>query len=385
MAGTTHPSRLTPATAPQPSERFVIAAAAPSDDEAIRRLLRAEHVGGDIRLSFCRDPNSSFADAVEGDRTHTLVARDRHTGEIVGVGRRAVRTLWVNGEPRRVGYLAGVRRDRRLAGRVRLLIEGFTRLAATRQPDELPYDLSCIVSDNTPARRLFERGPRGAPIYEPLCEWTSLVIPVPPRPPSHNDFRTATASDMPLLAEFLHGAMRQRQFAPVWDEADLRSPDRCRDLAPGDFLLSRRNGMIGGCAAVWDQSSFKQTVVNGYAPSLSRWRPLVNAYHAIRRRPPLPPPGQPLRMAFLSHVALASPSVEALVALTRAAIALARERSIDWLVTGVASSDPAAATIAKVFAATPYRSVVYAVRPAWSAPVLPTLDGSSFGMEVAIL
>lgn len=385
MAGLAHPSSLTSPVAPPASERFAITDATPGDDEAIRHMLRSEPLGGTIRLSLCREPNTAIADAVDGEQTRTLVARDRDTGNIVGVGRRAVRTLWVNGEPRRVGYLAGIRRDRRLAGHVRLLVEGFAKLEAGRQPDESPYDLTSIVADNTPARRLFERGPRGVPIYEPICEWSTLIIPVPRRTNAGGDFAMASSDDMPRIADHLQRTVRHRQFAPAWTEAELCSNVRCRGLTTSDFLVHRRGGAIAGCAAVWDQSSFKQAVVHSYAPSLSRWRPLINAYHAVRGLAPLPPAGQSLGMAFLSHVALESATPDAHVALVRAALAGASGRGIRWLIAGFASRDPSTAILTRVFEAHEYHSVIYAVRPAWSAPVLPSLNESPFGLEVAIL
>ncbi len=80
---------------------------------------------GEIRVSLEREPNAFLAAAVEGEPHQTVVARDPVSGRIVGMGSRSVWNAFVNGEPRRLGYLSQLRVDRAFRGRKRLLAAGY--------------------------------------------------------------------------------------------------------------------------------------------------------------------------------------------------------------------------------------------------------------------
>ncbi len=116
--------------------RFVVAAARPEDDPAIRALLRRQPMDGAIRLSFEREPSARLAAAVEGERHFTAVARERETGRVVGLGSRAVRSVWLDGEPAKLGYLAQLRAPG-LASCRRLVAAGYDACEASRQRVQL--------------------------------------------------------------------------------------------------------------------------------------------------------------------------------------------------------------------------------------------------------
>ncbi|HET9552787.1 MAG TPA: hypothetical protein VFP50_07455, partial [Anaeromyxobacteraceae bacterium] len=147
--------------------------ARPGDEPALRRLLRESPFAGAVSLSLEREPDFQLAAAVEGDRHDVVVAR-APDGRVEGLASRSVRTAWVNGRPARLGYLGQLRAGAGGRGRVRLLRHGFRLLDAARRPDELPFDLTSIVSDNLPARRLLEAGLPGFPTYRPLGELVTL-------------------------------------------------------------------------------------------------------------------------------------------------------------------------------------------------------------------
>src|SRR5436305_15344875 len=78
-----------------------------SDDFEIRRLLREQPMPGRISLSLERG-SRYFADAaLPNAEKQTIVARE--FGRLVCVGSCAIRRCFVNGQPRRVGYLGGLR------------------------------------------------------------------------------------------------------------------------------------------------------------------------------------------------------------------------------------------------------------------------------------
>src|SRR5258708_4483905 len=101
--------------------RFEVATA--TDNADIRRLLRENPMTGRIGLSFEREPDY-FADAgLAGELKQTIVARER--GRIVCSGSCTIRQRFINGGPRRVGYLGGLRLDKSVNGRFGILRGGY--------------------------------------------------------------------------------------------------------------------------------------------------------------------------------------------------------------------------------------------------------------------
>src|SRR5262245_30508944 len=87
---------------PRPMSFAECRLAVPADDPALRRLLRENPFEGSISLSFEREPDYFKAASVEGPFHQTMVVFESGTGEIMGMGDRSVRPLWVNGEVREV-------------------------------------------------------------------------------------------------------------------------------------------------------------------------------------------------------------------------------------------------------------------------------------------
>src|SRR5262245_37849848 len=133
MAGANHQGAVRKATGE--SRGFTVEPATPSDDSGIRALLREQPLGGAMRITMEREGDSRLAADVEGGPHHLFVVRQVGTGKVVGLGSRAVWSVWMNGSPAKVGYLGLLRRGPELAGRVRLLAEGFAACDRTRQAD----------------------------------------------------------------------------------------------------------------------------------------------------------------------------------------------------------------------------------------------------------
>jgi hypothetical protein len=365
--------------------------AAPSDDPGIRALLR-EPMGGGIRISLEREPDARLAGGVEGERHLTMVARDR-SGHMAAMGSRSVRTVWLDGAPARVGYLGQLRRRpeaSRAAGP--LLRAGFQVLGATRRPDELPFDLTSIASENVAARRLLERGVRGIPRYLPLAEVVTCLLPggagSPGRRGSSPGPRVRPLTGFPEVAHFLGRVLSRHPLAPVWTEEVLTSPTRSRGLSAGDFLVAEgAGGEILGCAALWDQRAFKQSRVQGYPPVLGVLRPLLNPFRTLAGLPGLPPPGAVLSMAFLSHLAVEGDDPETFLALVQSARLAARARGIHWLATGFVRGHPLLGVLEGAVPLRTYETVLYALPwdPGTSLPAFKGPGGEGPHLEVATL
>lgn len=360
--------------------------ALPADEAALRRLLRETPLAGALSLSFEREPHFQLAAAVEGDRHCTVVGRDAN-GRVVGLATRSVRDVFVDGRPARLGYLGLLRAAGEGRGRIGALREGFARFAADRRPGELPFDLTSVVADNAPARRLLEAGLPGFPVYRPAGELLTLALAPRGRRPrlaAGLALERGAPGRLGAVAELLHAEGARRQFAPVVTPERLACPVRSRGLAPVDFHLVTRGGLLVGCAALWDQRRFKQVVVRGYSPGLAALRALPRPLAAALGLPRLPPVGEPLAAAFLAHLAVEGEDEAVLDALLDAALADAHERGIDLLLLGLDARHPLTRT-ARRRPHHAYRSVLYTVHAGRGADAGPTLDGRLLGPEVATL
>lgn len=344
----------------------VLRSARREDDPALRALLRDRPFEGALRLTLEREPCFFHAAAVEGSPHHVFLGET--AGRPAGLFSRAVRPVWHRGRPARLGYLGQLRTSSTVTLTRRHLRRGFAACEATRTDRELPFDLTSIVADNAPARRLLERGLPGLPVYQPWTEWVTLVIPRArrsDRPGDRDGIERGTAERMPEIVRHLDAELSTRELAPRWTLADLTSPQRTRGLEPEDFLLLREpaggGSHIRACLALWDQRGFKQTVIRGYAPWLALLRPVLSPVLALSGRPRLPPRGTSLAMAFLSHEAAPMDRPELLARLVEAARRRASARGLEYLVLGLSRSDPRLPRILERFRCRVYDSVLYLV------------------------
>jgi hypothetical protein len=316
-----------------------------------------------------------------------VVAREASTGRLVGMGHRAVMDVYVNGAPARVGYLSQLRVDAAHRGRRRLLARGYDVLAARREPDEEPFDLTSIMADNEPALRLLGAGVPGLPTYRPLERFVTLVISTWRRPrwPGGPPVETGRDEHVEEIAACLDRNGRRHQLARRWRAADLVSTERCPGLHPRDFRLVFGGEGLVGVAALWDQSAFKQVVVRGYSPALARGRWWINRGAWLVGAPRLPDPGRALPHAYLSHVAVDGDDAAVFERLLGAILEEARRRGCAYLVAGFAARHPFLAAVRRRCRAREYASLLHVVHGEDGAGAAARLDDRVPHVEVALL
>lgn len=364
-----------------------LALATRADEPELRRLLRENPMTGAVRVSLEREPDAFVAAAVEGRPHDTVVARDPVSGGLVGMGHRAVMDVYINGAQARVGYLSQLRVDAAYRGRRRLLAGGYDVLAARRAPDEEPFDLTSIMADNEPAMRLLGAGVPGLPSYRSLTRFVTVVIPTWPgtRWRSRGPAEAGSVEHVEAVAECLQRNGRRTQLARHWTAADLTSSERCPGLRPEDFRLAFVDGRLVGTAALWDQSSFKQVVVRGYAPALARWRRFINGGAWLVGAPRLPDPGTALPHAYLSHVAVDDDDTVVFERLLYAILSEAHRRRHAYVVAGFAEHHPFLSVIRRRAHGREYASVLHVVHRDDAASAAARLDGRPVHTEVALL
>lgn len=216
---------------------FRVELATPADDAGIRRLLLNNPVPGNPPVIYAREPNYFIGCATMGDFWQVVVARHIPTGEIAGVGCRSVRTLYVNGQPRRVGYLSQLRVDEKFRGRW-LVQQGYRFFRELHADGRCDGYITTIIAGNSIAERLLVTVVRPSlPRYRLLDRLVAVTLP-------------ARKSDLPVATvraeEFLQIYGPRRQFFPLYKGE------------PIEFV-----GDENGVAGLWDQTAYKQTIVPG--------------------------------------------------------------------------------------------------------------------------
>lgn len=269
--------------------------ATPADDADLRHILSATPMGGTVSLAFAREPSFFAAEAVEGQVRQVVAARDVHAGRLVGFGCRCLRNLHVNGKPRQIGYLSTLRllpehRNRGLVAR------GYAFFRALHRDGLAPFYLTTIADGNEQALGLLTSGRAGLPTYHFAGEYHTLAIP-----PRHSsvkrrntiEVRRATVGDLSHLADFLNCEGSRRQFFPRVESADFAAGGLFHGLRLEQIWLAERNGELVGTLGAWDQSAYRQTIVQGFRGPIRWLRPAYNAWAWCRGLPRLPRPGQP--------------------------------------------------------------------------------------------
>lgn len=326
------------------SSRYIFALAVHADDAQLRARMAEERMEGSIAVSFRRDPSYFDGARVQGDTTQVIKCVDTTSNRIVGLGSRSTALAWVNGQARRIGYLA----DLRGAPDVRrgtLLARGFRLLQQLHQHDPVPFYTTVIYEGNTPARESLVGGRAGLPVYR---DYGRVLTPAIHLDLPHRAIRVrgieigrGTPAELPGIVEFLNRTLRARQFAPVYREPDF-GPGRFANLAARDFFVARANGRIVGTLAAWDQARIRQTHVERYSTPLTLLRPLYNVAARITPLKPLPAVGARIPYVYLACAAVEDDNVELFRGLLRHAYNALRRGPWHYAIASLHERDPLA-------------------------------------------
>ena len=367
-------------------------------DGAIRRLLRDNPMPGEVTLTFEREPDYFIGSQLPGvmdDQTIIALEDDR----VVCIGGCSIRERYLNGKLQRVGYLSGLRLDHSVQGRFDIVRRGYQFFAESNQDASTNSFFTSIASDNTRSLRILERGLPGMPQYRFLSDYVTLLLPISDQPTNAGRvaqkalrnlagrglrYTRGSKQQAGQLARFLNKCGKSSQFATHWTEEELH---QLADfgLPLTDFHIVCDGETIVAAAAVWDQRSFKQTVIRSYNRRLSLLRPWINATSRLFGTPRLPKSNFPLEHAFLSPCAAHPAHDKLLPDLIRVCLPAAASRGIKFLTLGFANQDPRIKAVHAEFRCREYLSRLYQV--AWNHDPLASepLDSRPICPELALL
>ena len=353
--------------------RFEFSLAGEAEDEELRVLLRRIAMPGNITLSFQREPSFLLAEQAGSVASQVMVCRDRTKDQIVGMGSRSIRDVYIDGKPTRVGYLSMLRGVPEARGNI-ALARGYRYLHTLHADGAIPYYFTTILDDNSEAKNLLTSARGGLPVYKPLAQLLTYLIPLR-RNLSHKSASSAVSrADQHQLSEavaFLQQWNSRYQFAPVYTLADILGqskllPAFCRE----NFYVYQEQGEIRGTLGVWDQQSFKQTVVTAYSRKMQLLRLFYNLYAAITGNPGLPPTGSEIKLLYASLLSGNQSAFETLLNQVRADWS---SKGYDYLSLGMCADNPLS-QIASRYATQRLSSTVYIVYWQDESVTLPEAD-----------
>lgn len=323
---------------------FCFELASKADDTAIRRLLAANSVPGRIRVAFTREPNYFLGCGTMGRFCQVMVARHQPTGEVVGVGCRASRPVFVNGQVEEVGYLAQLRVDPRFRGRS-LVSRGFRLVRELHGDGRVAGYITTITEENTEARGiLVERARRHFPIYRELDRFSVLSFLLSgPKSIGQARYKIKQGPEVDLgrIVAFLQRYGAAKQFYSFYTEEDFR-PESPATLGfrVEDLAVAHNGGDIVGTMGLWDQSEYKQIIVTAYTGAMRWMRTWYNLGARIKGTQPLPSPGEPMRVAYGSFICMRDNDPGIFEILLRHLCNEAARRGYTCLIVGLSARDP---------------------------------------------
>lgn len=363
--------------------RFEFSLAGEAEDEELRNLLRRIAMPGNITLSFQREPSFMLAERAGSIASQVMVCRDRTKGQIVGMGSRSIRDVYIDGKPARVGYLSMLRGVPEARGNI-ALARGYRYLRELHADGAVPYYFTTILDDNTEAKNLLTSARGGLPVYKPLAQLTTYLIPLRRNRFRKNASNAVSKVNQHQLSEavaFLQQWNSRYQFAPFYTLEDILGQSK---LLPAfcweNFSIYQENGEIRGTLGVWDQQSFKRTVVTAYSRKMQFARPFYNLYATITGNPGLPTTGSEIKLLYASFL---SGDQNAFEALLEQILKDWSGKSYDYLSVGMCADNPLSQLAAR-YATQRISSTVYVVY--WQdESVMPPEADRPVHVEIATL
>lgn len=315
---------------------------------------------GGVAIALTHEP--SFRDSIEVEGNHPKLIVAEHQDRIAGVALMARKPVFIDGEPREVGYLSSLR----LAQEVRsssALARGYQIVRKVHEADPtVPFYLSTIMADNQGAREILTSGRAGLPFYHPIGSFSTVLIPIiRHRLTLPKGLRILRGDEVGAerILECLHRLGKTRQFFPVYQEEDLVAPHGLlRGLSLHDFYVAVMGERLVGTFACWDQTAFRQTVVTEYSSQMKWVKRGFDFLAGFTRMKPLPREGDYFHS--LSAACITAEHPEIFESLLRYALNDRRGTGKTFLYVGLASNDPLL-PVAEACLHTTLRSLIYAV------------------------
>jgi predicted N-acetyltransferase YhbS len=163
--------------------------------------------------------------------------------------------------------------------------------------------------------------------------------------------RPARSEDVPAMAQILHETYKNYDCSPLFDEGALEKElKRTSSFNIESFRVAERNGVVVACAAFWDQSDIRKTVVTTYSLKVKITLSLLSFLKLFLAIPTLPNPGQALEYLYFRFPGCLPGEQEAIRAILHAEcnnLRFAKKYHFIWA--GFHENDPLLDTISNIW------------------------------------
>jgi len=314
--------------------------ATPDDDETLRSILRQSPMTSWLSLSTEHEPSYFASSNLFGHRTTIVSHKNDITRAIVGMCSYTNMATHINGSKDFACYLGELRVLPEFRHRPGIVKNGFRAVKNTAGAlIGKAHWFTSIASENLVARRLLEANLKGMPIYRPEGELITMALST--RTAQHRvHMLPAQQKDIPALADFYNHHARQYQYSPVVSEDWLRNLNGANGLHLHDFYLLKNKDSIQACFALWDQRSFKQTVVRSYQFPMNIMRFPYNLFSQLAGRVRLPGIGSRINYVFIAFLAVENDIQAKLPGIIATALGLAKLALAEVAMLGLSTSSP---------------------------------------------
>lgn len=329
------------------------------DDQDLRRLIASIPIPGNISMIYTREP--SFFDSVNimGKKSDVFIAKKN--GDILAQGMASYLDCYINGEAKEIGYLSSLRIEEQLRT-TRCVFQGFDFVKKLDADRNIPFYLSTIIEDNHAARKVLTSNRMSIPKYIDIGRYITYAILL--QKCNHSIFQSAynikniiDERELNSIIDFINKEGSKKQFYPVYTKKDLmgfkgfdfRNLWGCYD----------HNELIGviGC---WDQSSFKQTIVNGYHGKWKIIKPIYNLLSPLMGYKRLPQCGEKIEYLYLSFVAIKDNQPKIYESILKHIYRLYANSKYHYIIVGLHEYDPLNKALSS-FKSIKYNSRMYVV------------------------
>jgi hypothetical protein len=307
------------------------------ENEALCEFFRESSIPGNISLAFARDP-SFFTASQAGSISHqTVIYQHKETKKIAGVGCRNIRKLYVGGVSSSVGYMSNLRNLPETRNGF-ALAKGLKFCRELHRDGAVPYYLASILDDNSYARCILESGRAGMPKFTYIGDFNTYLISI------RKIAKNAKSDSVEKCSkDYISGAYDcldawnyEHQFAPAYLENDISGNTGLLPCFSSDDLYVYRDGNeILGTLGVWDQRTFKQTIVTDYSQKMKFVKPIYDAVAKIAGYPGLPGIGEEFRCVYASFISSKGNNKKVFRSLIQKACEDKKLASVDFLIVGL--------------------------------------------------
>lgn len=292
------------------NNKLILDLAKPEDSKEILQILENSTFKGDMSLVYTKRPDPLKSFNYECDESIIFVGRDTEKKSVTGVSACLIRNYFINGEVKKVAYLTGLRLKEEYQKGFYKLHKGYKLLQELLHEKNVSYTYTTILEDNLYAKKLFEKRRPIMPNYDYISDYKVLLFKtgVSFKKNNNNFFRKATTDDIPRILDFINSIGKHSQLFPVLDENIFNNsiPNLSYDKF---YILSDSNENIIACGALWDQSSYKQYIMDEYNGLLKYIYPISSCLKLFGY-PKLPKTKSILKFGTLSFLTIKDNNID---------------------------------------------------------------------------